>query len=69
METSSQDRPKPVVLCILDGWGDRAAAADNAVSLGKTPNWDRMVAELPRAQLLTSGDEVGLPDGQMGNSE
>lgn len=69
MNTSSQDRHKPVVLCILDGWGERAAAADNAVSLGKTPNWDRMVAELPRAQLLTSGDEVGLPDGQMGNSE
>jgi 2,3-bisphosphoglycerate-independent phosphoglycerate mutase len=69
MNTLSQDRPKPVVLCILDGWGDRAAATDNAVSVGKTPNWDRMVAELPRAQLLTSGDEVGLPEGQMGNSE
>lgn len=51
MTTSSQDRRNPVVLCILDGWGDRDAAADNAVSLGKTPHWDRMVAELPREYL------------------
>ena len=69
LTTNTQEKCKPVVLCILDGWGDRGAAEDNAVSLGNTPNWDRMVAELPRAQLLTSGDEVGLPAGQMGNSE
>ncbi len=64
-----QEKQKPVVLCILDGWGDRGAAADNAISLGNTPNWDSMVADFPRAQLLASGDAVGLPIGQMGNSE
>ena len=62
-------RPRPVVLCILDGWGDRAPAADNAISLADTPTWDRLVADGPRARLDASGQEVGLPQGQMGNSE
>ena len=62
-------RPKPVVLCILDGWGDRQAAEDNAIHLAKTPTWDRLVAECPRARLDASAKEVGLPQGQMGNSE
>lgn len=61
--------PKPVVLCILDGWGERAPAADNAIALAKTPTWDRMFADLPRSRLNASAGEVGLPDGQMGNSE
>lgn len=61
--------PRPVVLCILDGWGDREAAPDNAISLAKTPTWDRLVAECPRARLDASAQEVGLPQGQMGNSE
>jgi 2,3-bisphosphoglycerate-independent phosphoglycerate mutase len=62
-------RPRPVVLCILDGWGWRAEQADNAIALADTPNWDRFVREYPHAFLHTSGLQVGLPDGQMGNSE
>jgi len=61
--------PKPVVLCILDGWGSRDDADDNAISQGNTPNFDRMTNTCPMAYLETSGLAVGLPDGQMGNSE
>jgi 2,3-bisphosphoglycerate-independent phosphoglycerate mutase len=61
--------PKPVVLCILDGWGERAANSDNAVSSAHTPVWDRMVAQYPASRLNASALEVGLPEGQMGNSE
>ena len=61
--------PRPVVLCILDGWGDREAADDNAISLAKTPTWDRLVSDCPRARLDASAQEVGLPQGQMRNSE
>ena len=68
-ETIPRQRPRPVVLCILDGWGDRAEAANNAIALGETPNWDRYLATCPRAHLDASGATVGLPDGQMGNSE
>ncbi|MCQ4161109.1 2,3-bisphosphoglycerate-independent phosphoglycerate mutase [Roseomonas sp. GC11] len=62
-------RPKPVMLVILDGWGWREEAADNAVRQAKTPCFDRLWAESPRNFLHTSGHDVGLPDGQMGNSE
>jgi len=62
-------RPRPVVLCILDGWGERADSDDNAIHLAKTPNWHRFMAECPHAQLQASEHYVGLPDGQMGNSE
>lgn len=62
-------RPKPVVLCILDGWGERTGASDNAISLADTPTWDSMVDNYPRSRLDASAQEVGLPDGQMGNSE
>ena len=61
--------PRPVLLCILDGWGDRADPKDNAILLAKTPVWSRLCAESPRARLETSGLAVGLPEGQMGNSE
>ncbi len=61
--------PRPVVLCILDGWGERADRDNNAIALADTPTWDRMVAGYPTALLNASGLEVGLPDGQMGNSE
>ncbi|SDE08960.1 2,3-bisphosphoglycerate-independent phosphoglycerate mutase [Kordiimonas lacus] len=61
--------PKPVVLCILDGWGYRDQTADNAIKLANTPNYDRLWSSVPRAWLATSGLAVGLPDGQMGNSE
>lgn len=59
----------PVVLCILDGWGDRAETAGNAPALAQTPTFDRLAAHGPRAQLVTHGPDVGLPSGQMGNSE
>jgi 2,3-bisphosphoglycerate-independent phosphoglycerate mutase len=61
--------PKPVVLCILDGWGLRAETFANAVALADTPTYDRLMATCPHAQLVTHGPDVGLPTGQMGNSE
>ena len=67
--TNSQARPRPVVLCILDGWGERAETDNNAIALAPTPNWDRMVRQWPRGTLDASGPDVGLPRGQMGNSE
>ncbi|KAF0119269.1 MAG: 2 3-bisphosphoglycerate-independent phosphoglycerate mutase [Rhodospirillaceae bacterium] len=62
-------RPRPLVLCILDGWGHRTETADNAIALGHTPNWDRLLTSCPHTLIETSGLDVGLPDGQMGNSE
>ncbi|TVQ36550.1 MAG: 2,3-bisphosphoglycerate-independent phosphoglycerate mutase [Wenzhouxiangella sp.] len=62
-------RKKPLTLLILDGWGHREPASDNAISEGKTPNWDRLWSEYPHGLLQTSGEAVGLPQGQMGNSE
>lgn len=61
--------PKPVLLLILDGWGDRPAGPDNAISLASTPHWDHLVATHPKTQVITHGEAVGLPEGQMGNSE
>lgn len=60
---------KPVVLCILDGWGHRDEAVDNGIKQANTPVYDRLWNTSPRAWLATSGLAVGLPDGQMGNSE
>jgi len=62
-------RPRPLVLCILDGWGERPKADDNAIELARAPNWHRLTARWPHAQLQASEHYVGLPDGQMGNSE
>ena len=62
-------RFRPLVLCILDGWGHRTETADNAIALGHTPNWDRLLADCPHTLIETSGLYVGLPAGQMGNSE
>ncbi|MFQ5764067.1 MAG: 2,3-bisphosphoglycerate-independent phosphoglycerate mutase [Rhodospirillales bacterium] len=62
-------RPRPVVLCVLDGWGDRDETENNAIALAETPTWDRLTATAPRARLDASAEEVGLPAGQMGNSE
>jgi 2,3-bisphosphoglycerate-independent phosphoglycerate mutase len=62
-------RPRPVVLCILDGWGERPDAADNAITQAKTPVWHELMRRWPHAQLRASAHDVGLPDGQMGNSE
>ena len=61
--------PRPVMLAILDGWGWREGRADNAVRLARTPNYDALWARCPHAMLATSGRDVGLPPGQMGNSE
>ena len=61
--------PKPVVLCILDGWGLSETRAGNAPLLARTPNVDRIMASCPHATLTTDGPEAGLPTGQMGNSE
>ena len=60
---------RPVMLVILDGWGWREETADNAIRQAQTPNFDRLWAAGPHAFLRTSGEDVGLPDGQMGNSE
>ena len=62
-------RPKPVVLCILDGWGSAEPGAANAPYLAKTPTFDAIMAKGPQARLITHGPDVGLPSGQMGNSE
>ena len=61
--------PKPVVLCILDGWGLNEDTSANAPYLAKTPNFDRIWQDCPHATLVTFGPDVGLPKGQMGNSE
>ena len=61
--------PKPVVLCILDGWGLSDDTQANAPYLAKTPTFDALMAQGPHAQLITHGPDVGLPSGQMGNSE
>ncbi len=63
------DRPRPVVLCILDGWGAGEAGPDNAIALAEAPNWAKFLANSPHALLDASEHEVGLPAGQMGNSE
>src|ERR1043165_7526847 len=65
----SQIVPRPIVLVILDGFGERAEAQDNAVRLAKTPRLDRLYADYPHTLIGTSGPDVGLPPGQMGNSE
>jgi 2,3-bisphosphoglycerate-independent phosphoglycerate mutase len=59
----------PVALVVLDGWGCEAAGPGNAVALADTPVFDRLRARFPHATLEASGRAVGLPDGQMGNSE
>ena len=60
---------RPVMLMILDGFGWREETADNAVRQAREPNFDRLWQSCPHAFLHTSGRDVGLPDGQMGNSE
>ncbi|MGB8840022.1 MAG: 2,3-bisphosphoglycerate-independent phosphoglycerate mutase [Aliidongia sp.] len=61
--------PRPVVLCILDGWGYLPDGPSNAIRLAKTPNWDRLTAASPHSTIEASERNVGLPGGQMGNSE
>jgi 2,3-bisphosphoglycerate-independent phosphoglycerate mutase len=62
-------RPKPIVLTVLDGWGYRPETQGNAIALARKPNYDRLLKEFPNTLIHTSGPFVGLPEGQMGNSE
>jgi len=65
----SRARPRPLVLCILDGWGERPQADDNAIERARAPVWHQLLAQWPHSHLQASAHYVGLPDGQMGNSE
>ena len=60
---------KPVVLCIMDGYGKNDSDYGNAIAMAKKPNLDKLMAEYPMTYIGASGLDVGLPDGQMGNSE
>ena len=62
-------RPKPLVLIILDGWGYRAETRANAIALARKPTYDQLLRDYPNTLIHTSGKYVGLPEGQMGNSE
>ena len=62
-------RPKPIVLTVLDGWGYRAETKGNAIALARKPTYDELLRKFPNTLIHTSGPYVGLPEGQMGNSE
>ena len=62
-------RPKPIVLTVLDGWGFRVETKGNAIALARKPNYDSLLKNFPNTLIHTSGPAVGLPEGQMGNSE
>jgi 2,3-bisphosphoglycerate-independent phosphoglycerate mutase len=66
---TSSNRKKPLVLLILDGWGQRDEPEHNAIFHANTPYWDSLRANAPQTIVSASGTDVGLPDGQMGNSE
>src|SRR5882672_8682549 len=69
LRMASASRPAPVVLLVLDGWGYRAEKEGNAIAMANVPTWDRLWANAPRTLLEASGEAVGLPCGQIGNSE
>ena len=60
---------KKALLMILDGWGIGNGTSADVIASTPTPNWDKLIATYPNSYLLASGEYVGLPDGQMGNSE
>jgi len=66
---ATRARPRPAVLCILDGWGHRPDPKDNAILDARTPNYDRLITTCPQGLIDASETFVGLPKGQMGNSE
>src|SRR5882762_5959068 len=67
--TRSMRAPPPVVLVVLDGWGFRPGREGNAIELGRTPVWHTLWDRASRTLLEASGLAVGLPEGQIGNSE
>ena len=69
MTTRSSGRTRPFVLIIMDGWGINPRKEGNAIALAHTPNLDKLAGQWPHGAVRTSGLAVGLPDGQMGNSE
>jgi len=69
LKAALMSRPKPLILVILDGWGYRAETKANAIALARKPTYDRLLKEYPNTLIQTSGPYVGLPEGQMGNSE
>ncbi len=62
-------RPRPIFLTVLDGWGYTPETKGNAIALARTPNYDHLLKNFPNTLIHTSGPHVGLPEGQMGNSE
>jgi len=68
-ESQATERPRPVVLIVLDGWGLRAEREGNAIELAGAPFYHRLFTDYPHTALTASGELVGLPDDQMGNSE
>ena len=69
MSTTPSGRPRPFVLIVMDGWGINPRTEGNAIALARTPNIDKFAREWPHTSIRTSGEAVGLPEGQMGNSE
>ena len=69
MPATLQPQIRPVTLVILDGFGCREATSDNAIARAKKPNWERFIATCPHTSIDASEFAVGLPKGQMGNSE
>jgi 2,3-bisphosphoglycerate-independent phosphoglycerate mutase len=67
--TKDEMRPKPLVLIILDGWGYSPKTEANAIALARKPTYERLLRDYPNTLIHTSGKYVGLPNGQMGNSE
>ena len=62
-------KTKPLVLTILDGWGFTPVSEGNAIALARKPTYDHLMQTFPHTLIHTSGPYVGLPEGQMGNSE
>jgi 2,3-bisphosphoglycerate-independent phosphoglycerate mutase len=69
MSTTPAGRPRPFVLIVMDGWGINPRTEGNAIALARTPNIDKLAQQWPHTAVRTSGEAVGLPEGQMGNSE
>ena len=69
MHNDQQQRPKPIALIILDGWGYRDDTDANAIAKARKPHWDSLWHNYTHTLISGCGHDVGLPDGQMGNSE